>query len=226
MSDHRGLAGAPRRLALGALSGAVALASLSGCSLLPKSAPEDSIRIDLVAVLPIHEAPGKGLEDDRPVLETHAGRAVTAQIYGVLAVQTLYRFVPDLTVDAIVEGLDRSDQVKLARQVAAEVGADAVLFGTVYRFQERVGTPYAASRPASVSFDLGLYLAQTDEVVWRGQFDKTQEALSSNLLNAWMFWRAGPHWFSVRELTRLGVERLLQEIPETVPVVPGDLQPQ
>jgi hypothetical protein len=225
MSDFRHSVGTRRRLVLGVLSGALTLAVVSGCSLLSTSEPEDSIRIDLVAVLPVREAPGKGLEDDRPVLETHAGRAVTAQIYRFLAEQTLYRFVPDLTIEAIVEYLDRSDQLEMAREVAAEVGADAVLFGTVYRFQERVGTPYAATRPASVSFDLGLYLVKTDEIVWRGQFDKTQEALSSNLLNAWMFWRAGPHWFSVRELTRLGVERLLQEIPETVPVVPADLEP-
>lgn len=184
--------------------------------------PEGSVRIDLVAVMPIREAPGEPREGERPSLETHAGRAVTAQIYGILAEQTRYRFAPDLTVDDLVYAMEWRDPIEMARQVAAEIEADAVIFGTVYRFQERVGTRFAATRPASVSFDLGLYLVARDEVVWRGQFDETQEALSSNLLNAWMFWRAGPHWFSARELSRLGVESLLAEIPETVAVTPGD----
>ncbi len=194
----------------------------SGCATLWGGGAEDNARIDLIAVLPVREVPGRVGADDRPTLESHAGRAVTAQMYGFLAEQTRYRFVPDLTVDAIVARLDRGDIVDVARKVAAEVQADAVLFGKVYRFQERVGPRYAASRPASVSFDLGMYAVASDEVVWEGQFDETQEALSSNLMNVWMFWRAGPHWFSVRELSRLGVESLLEDLPETIEVTPAD----
>lgn len=194
----------------------------SGCSMMSSNDPENSIRIDMVAVLPIVEVPGRSDDPERPILDSHAGRAVTAQIYGFLAEQTLYRFVPDLTVDAVVGGRGRGDQVELARSVASEVGADAVIFGKVYRFQDRVGPRYAASQAASVSFDLGLYLVATDDVVWRGQFDETQVALSSNLLNFWMFWRAGPHWFSSRELARLGVESLLEQVPNTVPVLPPE----
>ncbi len=201
---------------------ALAVAVVSGCSLMSSKDPETSIRIDMVAVLPVREAPDRSVDADRPAMDSHAGRAVTAQIYGFLAEQTRYRFVPDLTVDAVVAGRRGGDQVELARSVAAELGADAVIFGTVYRFQDRVGPRYAASQPASVSFDLGLYLVATDDVVWRGQFDETQEALSSNLLNFWMFWRAGPHWFSSRELARLGVESLLERVPETVPVLPPE----
>ncbi len=194
----------------------------SGCATLLGGGAKENVRIDLIAVLPVREVLGRVGADERPTIESHAGRAVTAQVYGFLSEQTRYRFVPDLTVDAIVERLDRGDLVDVARKVAAEVQADAVLFGNVYRFQERVGPRYAASRPASVSFDLGLYVVAADKVVWEGTFDETQEALSSNLLNVWMFWRAGPHWFSVRELTRLGVVSLLEDLPDTVAVAPAD----
>jgi hypothetical protein len=170
--------------------------------------------IDLIAVAPIREAPPQLAEGERLVLETHAGRAITGQIYGFLAEQTRYRFVPDLSVDAAMARIRSRDQIETARELAVETGADAVLFGTVYRFQERVGPRYAASHPASVSFDLALYSVAAGEVVWKEQFDETQEALSTNLLNAWMFWRAGPHWFTVRELSGLGVEKLLETLPE------------
>ena len=106
------------------------------------------------------------------------------------------------------------DALAAARALARESGADGVLFGTVYRFQERIGPRYAASQPASVSFDLALYSVVADEVVWKGQFDETQQPLSSNLFNAWMFWRAGPYWFSVRELSGLGVEKLMKTLPK------------
>jgi len=196
------------------LLGALLAAALSGCSLFGGGDPSLTENVHLVAIYPIREVPGPADEDsDRPVLETHAGRAVTAQIYGILAEQTRYHFVPDLAVADMVAQIDPSlDEVAAARELALASEADAVLFGTVYRFQDRVGPRMAASQPASVSFDLAMYSTAADEVVWEGQFDQTQRALTSNFFDAWMFWRVGPHWFSSRELAGLGVEKLLREI--------------
>lgn len=174
--------------------------------------------IDLLAVLPLREMPPslRDGKDERPVLESHAGRAVTAQVYRYLADQTRFRFVPDLEVAELAPPT-RGDQVEAARELARASEADAVIFGSVYRFQERIGTKYAASHPASVSFDLALYVAANDEVVWKGSFDETQESLSSNLFNWWMFWKAGPYWFTARELAGLGVDKLLDDMNDVVP---------
>jgi len=173
--------------------------------------------IDLIAVLPVRELPEAAADDDeRPVLATYAGRAVTGQVYRYLAAQTRLRFVPDLTVAEVAAAGPR-DPLAAARELARKTNADAVIFGTVYRFRERVGTKYAASHPASVSFDLALYVTATDDVTWQGSFDETQEALSSNLFNWWMFWKAGPYWFSARDLTGLGVDKLLDDLMSTVP---------
>ncbi len=190
------------------------LAVASGCSTLKLGdGASPTAGVELIAVYPIREVPiAEGGTAERPVLDTHAGRAVTAQIYSLLSEQTRYRFVADLKVEELVCDMPASDPVAAARQLASVSGADAVLFGAVYRFQDRVGTRYAASQPASVSFDLALYTTAADAVVWKGQFDRTQRALSSNFFDAWMFWRGGPHWFSSRELARLGVEKLLAEI--------------
>ncbi len=193
----------------------LAVVCASGCSTFGwGKSDSESPNIDLIAVVPLRESPGQPKRGERPPLESHAGKAVTGQIYGYLAAQTRYRFVPDLTIDALVARIDAADRLAAARALAQESGANAVLFGSVYRFQERVGPRYAASQPASVSFELELFSVAADEVVWSGQFDETQEALSTNLLNAWMFWRVGPHWFSVRELSGVGVEKLLKTLPK------------
>jgi len=174
--------------------------------------------IGLIAVLPVRELPDTSLDDDdeRPMLETHAGRAVTAQVYSYLAEQTRLRFVPDLTV-ADVAAAGPREPIEAARALAKATGADGVIFGSVYRFRERIGTKYAASRPASVSFDLAFYVTASDEVTWEDSFDKTQESLSSNLFNVWMFWRKGPYWFTARELAGLGVERMLDDLMDEIP---------
>lgn len=196
----------------------VAMAFLLGCS---ARQPEiERPPIDLLAVLPIEPAApqGRGAEEREP-LPSDAGLAVTAQIYRFLANQSDFRFVADLAVqDAVRKSAVRDAPNLTARAVALgkEVAANGVIFGTVARFRERVGTELGATSPASVAFDLGLVDVASGEVLWQGSFAKTQEPLSSNLFNFWMFWRAGPHWFSARELAGLGVDKLLEEMTETV----------
>ncbi len=178
--------------------------------MLPGGGQDPAVQsLQTLVVLPAREAPQEGIEGDRPPLDTHAGKALTAQIYGVLAEQTRFRFVPDLTVEGIsVAG----NGLQGARRLAEATEADGVLFATVYRFQDRVGPRLAASAPASVSFDLSLYSRAEDDVVWRASFDETQQPLSTNFLKAWMFWRGGPHWLTARELSRLGLERLFDQL--------------
>ena len=188
------------------------LLCVSACSLLPGGKADSSIRaVQTIAVLPLRESPRGELPDGGSVLDAHAGKALTAQIYGLLAEQTRFRFVPDLSMESYLADVPSRD-IEGARALAQAAQADGVLFGTVYRFRDRVGPRYAASTPASVSFDLALYSAVADEVVWRGAFDETQQPLSENVLKAWMFWRGGPHWLTSRELARLGLERLLGEL--------------
>ncbi len=132
----------------------------------------------------------------------------------MLADQATFRFVPDLTVaDALPSAHSAGDDlVSRAVALGKAVEADGVIVGHVSRFRERVGTEMGAKRPASVAFDLALVDVGSGKVVWHGQFNRTQEALSSNLFDFWMFWRAGPHWFSARELAGLGVEKLFADM--------------
>ena len=179
------------------------------------------LNLRLVAVLPIEPAAAPAA-DGRPapsLPSEDGGMAVTAQVYRVLSDHTEFRVVPDLTVaDVMTTPSVRHAGSLVDRAVALgkEVGADGVIFGRVFRFQKRVGTEYGASQAASVWFELNLVSVASGEVVWHGDFDQAQEPLASNLLNWWMFWRAGPRWMSAGELAGLGVDRLFDEMTASV----------
>lgn len=189
-----------------------------GCSFLSHP-PRIAEPINQIAVLPIERAeavtaiPGAGGEPLLPGAE----RVVTAQIYSVLSSSPRWRFVPDLTTAQtsarIPPGTDLESR---ARALGKAVSADAVLAGMVSRFVEREGTEYGARRPASVSLTLQLISTDSGKVLWKGSFDETQKALSSNLFNWWQFWRGGPRWFTAAEFTRLGVEHLLNDLSNRI----------
>ena len=104
---------------------------------------------------------------------------------------------------------DREIYIRIGKALSAE----GVLGGHVYRWREREGADYAASRPASVAFDLYLMSVGDGAILWKARFDKTQVSLSENLLDIQTFLKAKGRWMTAGELANLG----LTEIVETVP---------
>lgn len=104
------------------------------------------------------------------------------------------------------------------RNMVAQAGrfskADAVLTGYIYRYEERVGTPFAASRPASVAFSLHLIRSADGADVWFGYVDETQQALSENLFNMAIFWQRRGRWVSADEMAQAGLTELLDKFPK------------
>jgi len=155
-----------------------------------------------------------------PAREAHgiapgAERVVTAQIYEVLSSSPHWRFVPDLTVtQALIKADASGDEAVRARALGTKVNADAVLFGTVSRYVERIGAEYGAKQPAAVGIRLQLISVKTGVILWTDAFDQEQQPLSSNLLNWWQFWQGGPKWFSAPEFAHLAVERLLDDLAQ------------
>jgi hypothetical protein len=105
------------------------------------------------------------------------------------------------------------DPVAMLQEVGKVFGADAVLAGTLYRWREREGTDYAVNRPASLAFDLHLVSVADGAVLWRGRFDKTQQALTENVLDVQTFIRGGGRWLTAEELAILGLKELLAKMP-------------
>jgi hypothetical protein len=195
---------------------------LTGCGAKTAERPAEDVQapvsMQLLAVLPIEPATAPG-DDAAAPPPPEAGLSLTAQIYRVLADQTEFRFVADLSVSDVLTAAEvrRADGV-VARAVALgkEVSADGVIFGRVFRFDKRIGTESGASRPASVWFELGLVRVSDGDVVWQGSFEQTQGPIPSNLFSWWMFWRPQPRWFSASELAGQGVDQLFADMTDTV----------
>ena len=74
-------------------------------------------------------------------------------------------------------------QLKEARYIGMQAGADAVLISQIHRFRELEGKEYGANAPASVSFDYQLLHLKSGKTLCRGTFEETQQTLLSNLFN-------------------------------------------
>ncbi len=102
--------------------------------------------------------------------------------------------------------------IDMLKKAGKSFSADAVLFGYIYRWRERVGTEYGIETPASVAFDLSLLSTDNGSVLWRGIFNKTQVSLSENLLDFSTFIKSKGKWLTSRELAQIGLERLIKEL--------------
>ena len=193
------------------------LVSATGCgTLFGRRESKVPTKANLLAVFP--------LQRDEVISETEAGAAgsnlplgaenvVSAQLYGVLASRSRWRLVSDLTAEDALRRTPKSGSLEeRARALGEATKADVVLCGTISRFRERVGSQFGARTPAAVAFELELVSTETGEVLWRGAFNETQKPLAYNLFNWWMFWQAGPRWFSAREFARLGAEKLIDDL--------------
>jgi len=91
--------------------------------------------------------------------------------------------------------------------------ADAIVVGYVYRYQERIGTPYAVEKPASVAFEIHLIDVGAGLRSWRATFDKTQRSLMENLFNFRFFVKDKGRWITAKELAAEGVDEIMQNFP-------------
>jgi hypothetical protein len=103
---------------------------------------------------------------------------------------------------------------KMVVQAGQSIKADAVLTGYIYRYEERVGTSYAASRPASVAFSIHLIRSVDGADVWFGYVDETQQTLSQNLFDVAVFWQRKGRWVSADEMAESGLTELLDHFPK------------
>lgn len=117
------------------------------------------------------------------------------------------------TYAALPKNAATDTPLSLAVALGRKLGADHVMVGTVWRYQELVGSGKAASRPASVAFSLYLLRVQSNEPVWEATFDKTQKPLSENLLNIKAFFKMGARWLTADELARYGINKVLETAP-------------
>lgn len=105
------------------------------------------------------------------------------------------------------------DPLKLMKNLGLQMKADYVLWGHIFRYQERVGTTYAVQYPASVAFDLHLMKVKDGQMVWKAHWDQTQKSLSENILKLDAFLKSKMRWITASELSRQGLKEMLKDFP-------------
>jgi hypothetical protein len=109
--------------------------------------------------------------------------------------------------------IDDKDPLRLIKAMGHEMKADYVLWGNVFRFQERQGTSYGVRQPASVAFDLHLMRVKDGKLIWRAQWARTQKSLSENLLEINSFVKDKMRWVTAEELSIQGLKKMLKDFP-------------
>jgi hypothetical protein len=104
---------------------------------------------------------------------------------------------------------NKATPLSILKKVGTDLDVEGIVFGYVYRFRERQGTPYAASKPASVAYEIYLFRVSDAALVWKGRFDKTQTSLMENVLQASGFLKGGGRWLTVRELSEGGMDNIM-----------------
>lgn len=174
-----------------------------------------------IAVAPF--LPSPAFKGDTPVVEGSAAEAADAAALATRFVTEGFAangfdMIPasDL-VNAITsqgEALPHGEPASYAKVAAEKFGATALLVGEVYRYRERQGGEMGATHPASVGFTVTLYAAPAARELWKARFDKTQPAISENLLEARRYPGRGSRWLSAAELARWGADEMAKRLLE------------
>ncbi len=99
------------------------------------------------------------------------------------------------------------DDAARARTLGKRMGATVVAFGVVRRYVERKGSGLGVTAPASVAYEIVVYVASDGTVLGTDRFDYTQAPLGENLLDLPAFVEGGGRWRTRAEI----LERALGE---------------
>ena len=102
--------------------------------------------------------------------------------------------------------------LEMVQKIGKHFDADAVLGGYIYRWREREGKDFAVSRPASAAFNLYFVRPTDGKILWAAKFDKTQQPLSENLLDAKTFFSGKGRWMTVEKLAMFGLNEMLRKM--------------
>jgi hypothetical protein len=112
---------------------------------------------------------------------------------------------------ALASDINRS-QLKMIRMYGKELKADAVLYGKIHRYRDRVGNDYSVDTPASVAFTISLVRVMDGATLWRYSFDQTQQALTENLFNFKLYRSEGMKWLTASELMQYGIKQAAADL--------------
>jgi hypothetical protein len=169
-----------------------------------------TIAINRVAVMPLVEDPGAA-----EPLAPGAADAISAELYSQVAVAGGWDPIPTQDVDDAMQKMPPTTPGNLdanALRLGHDVSADGVLYGTVEKYQERVGMDYSAASPAAVAFSLKFVDLKSQQIVWTAKFAKSQAALSQNLFDLANFVQRSGRWVRAHEIAQEGAKEAVADL--------------
>jgi len=146
-----------------------------------------------------------------------AAKKLTRDTTDILEKRYQEKLIPFAEVNSGFEKLTKDPRKDTPRSLAQRLGRDLqaehVLIGAVWRYRERSGGAMVSDTPATVAFVLYLVNVETGQKVWKRAFDKSQKALSDNVLEAKDFFKQGGKWLTAEELARFGLKKILADFP-------------
>ena len=112
----------------------------------------------------------------------------------------------------LAKGIEKNP-LQLMKTLGAQMKAEYVLWGDVFRYQERIGTGYGVQKPASVAFDLHLMRVEDGKLVWKAHWDQTQKPLSENIFEFNRFVKRNMRWVTAEELSLQGLKDVMKDFP-------------
>jgi hypothetical protein len=202
----------------------LALACILGVKSVGRADPKPSLAV-IPFFTPSHEDPTRG--NVCPFCQRTARRgdippgtpdSLTRLLNQKMEAQEAFRVSSMEEVEAHPELLRRelflTKPVTSSIELGRTLNVDYVFVGFLYRFDERVGAPLAAEKPASVGYDLHLFRVKDGKMVWSVRFDETQQALTDDLLKIGAFLRRKAVWLKAEELASVGMDEILAKLPK------------
>ena len=149
-----------------------------------------------------------------PIQRIALARLVARELAEALVARGVEVVMPDAAGDAGT-ALGAAGLRELADRLHRELGVDALLVGEITRWVEREGGAAGSQRPASVGMHVELYSAPEAQRLWRGDFDRTQKAMSENVLLTLRYPGGGTRWLTAAEFAQFAARELAAALPLT-----------
>lgn len=163
---------------------------------------------------------------DDPSILPNAGPTLTRLVDKQLRGRFGQQVVPRSEVKRIEDSIKLDMEVDTIRSMAEQLGkalkADVVMVGMVWRYRDRGTVDGVPDRPASVAFAVMMLDSASGRVLWRRQFDETQQTLFENVLDFKKNLKLGLKWLTANELAEYGVSQVFSDFLANTQ--PGDFE--
>ena len=165
---------------------------------------------------PLSQPLAKLYVDDANLLEG-ADQIMTWFVNDVLKIRFMDQMISMEEAAAVYRDVIRDQTLdtprKLAKKFGANLQADLVMVGAIWRFREKGAVEEIPDSAASVAFTVYLIDVASGKRLWRNTFDGTQKTLSEDVLGGLKQIKMGLRWLSVKELARYGVKSVFRKFP-------------